>query len=576
MDYELLHEDDKTYRLKHPKGYEITIAKQAVSDAIHQKVRGYAKGGKVAPAALAPNEDVGGDDMLNTLLSPSEPSLEEQELGRKQELYNLRAPNFGNLPTTGGVMPGLDDDPSKYFSQTGAPPEKFQPGAAEMATRDLEIEKAKQSMQAEKQLAQAEKLGEANQLRQSFGVPSIPGAATQVITPQGNPEMPMQAAQPQQQPQMQMPQAKPGADPFSQMQAANNQSAQAQKQYYDEAKRAQDEYNSRLIEVDNVKAKELAAIDNHQASLMDAIMNQKIDPNRVWNNAGTGAKISAGIGVLLSGLGAGLTGGPNLALESINKMVDKDIDAQKTELGKKQTLFSMNMQKYRDVSMATAATKASMAAMLQGQLSSSAARMGSAQAMQNAKLQNAQIDMYRQQLNQQLASDQTSKAVMNHIGNTGDLSYAQYLPEKQRLEVQDRAVPGYGLARNKESAAKANELVASTEAGVDLINELKGFAGKSGSKFSPQDRTKAETLRRMIIGQIREGVLGPGTVNDAERAILEGIVKDPSAIFQLPKTALASLDTILSTLENKKRIGLKSHGVNVPAKLDIKPPVKGK
>lgn len=570
MDYELLHEDEQTYRLKHPKGHEITIAKQAVSDAIHQKVRSYAKGGKVAPAALTPNEDIGGDEMLNTLLSPSEPSPEEQELERKQELYNLRAPMFGNLPATGGTMGSLDEDPSKYFSPSGAPPEKFQPGAAEMATRDLEMDKARQSLQADKQFAQSEKIAEANKLRQGFGVPAVPGGSTQVSAPQGNPEVPMQA-QPQQA-QQQMPVAKPGVDPLAQMQAANTQSAMAQKQYYDETKRAQDEYNSRLIEVDNVKAKELAAIDSHQASLMDAIMNQKLDPNRIWNNASTGAKISAGIGVLLSGLGAGLTGGPNLALESINKMVDKDIDAQKTELGKKQTLFSMNMQKYRDVSMATAATKASMAAMLQGQLSSSAARMGSAQAMQNAKLQNAQIDMYRQQLNQQLADQQTAKMVMNHIDKTGDLAYAQYLPEKQRLEVQDRVVPGYGLASNKERAGEITKMLPVANANIDAVDQLMGMIGKG--KASMNKKAIADSLQQILIGGSREDVLGPGTIQAAERALVERLIQNPTDIDTLDSNSRARLETFKNRLVKVRDYRLQYAGLKPKATLDLKPAVK--
>ena len=47
MSYELINEDDLSYELKHPKGQTFKVAKQALSDAIHAKIKGYAKGGKV-------------------------------------------------------------------------------------------------------------------------------------------------------------------------------------------------------------------------------------------------------------------------------------------------------------------------------------------------------------------------------------------------------------------------------------------------------------------------------------------------------------------------------------------------
>lgn len=355
---------------------------------------------------------------------------------------------------------------------------------------------------------------------------------------------------------------------FQQMHGAAKQKSQAEQQYYATQKAAQDEANARNIEIDNFRAQEMAGLEKQQTELANGIMSQKIDPNRLWANASTGSKVSAAIGMILGGLGAGLTGGPNQALAVINRLVDQDIDAQKTELGKKQTLYSMNLQKTKDANLAYTMTKAQMAAGLQGKLASAAAMLGSQQAKAAEAQASSQINMYRQQLNAQVAEQQTQRAVIAHMKATGSVDYSDFIKDpKMREDVMGRAVPGIGLANTKEAAQKANELVTTTKAGVGLLRELRGFAEKTGSKFSLEDRAKAETLARMIMGQIREGVLGPGTVNEGERKILEKMVKDPTSITQLPSTAIKSLDTIIDTLENKQRIGLTQYGLKPAPKI---------
>jgi len=60
------------------------------------------------------------------------------------------------------------------------------------------------------------------------------------------------------------------------------------------------------------------------------VVNFKIDPKRFYKNTGTA--IASAIAVALGEFGSKLAGGPNTALAIISKAVDRDIDAQKTEL----------------------------------------------------------------------------------------------------------------------------------------------------------------------------------------------------------------------------------------------------
>jgi len=78
---------------------------------------------------------------------------------------------------------------------------------------------------------------------------------------------------------------------------------------------------------------EQAKIDERQAKL-DAMgadyAGMKIDNNNYWADKSTGHKILAGLAIGLGGYG----GGPNIALENLNKAVERDIDIQKANIDK--------------------------------------------------------------------------------------------------------------------------------------------------------------------------------------------------------------------------------------------------
>jgi hypothetical protein len=99
-------------------------------------------------------------------------------------------------------------------------------------------------------------------------------------------------------------------------------------------RRAYREQEKARIETENVnrqiraKAKEKTQLDIDEA--VGEVVNFKIDPKRFYK--GTGSAIASAIAVALGEFGSKLAGGPNTALSIINRAVDRDIDAQKTEL----------------------------------------------------------------------------------------------------------------------------------------------------------------------------------------------------------------------------------------------------
>lgn len=66
-----------------------------------------------------------------------------------------------------------------------------------------------------------------------------------------------------------------------------------------------------------------------ESALKAAASSAAIDPQQYLNTMGTDKKVMTAIGMVLSGIGAGLTGQPNLAVDLYNKNTDRAIAAQK-------------------------------------------------------------------------------------------------------------------------------------------------------------------------------------------------------------------------------------------------------
>lgn len=142
---------------------------------------------------------------------------------------------------------------------------------------------------------------------------------------------------------------------------------------------ALNEYIATRVQEDRAQAREDAAMDSaaqraNEMQERQADFDQsakaltkhgQVDPGRFWTNAGVGQKIAAMLSVTLGGFAAGSTGGRNLALDSINQAIDRDIKAQefaynaaRDTVNAKQTAFSMAMQKYNNVDAARASARA--------------------------------------------------------------------------------------------------------------------------------------------------------------------------------------------------------------------------
>lgn len=368
MDYDLLHEDENSYKLKHPKGHEITVAKQALSDAFHQKLKGMMKpikmndGGEV-PASLAPNEALGEQDpQLSYLMGGQGPEGPQPDFMTRVGHHvgdSFRKSVDAGAQAIGTVISPVTDAVSGFTSGLGGQP----------------AQAPETNMIASNSGITPDSL---NGPRVQIGGEASPGG----LSYKDNSQLPLSAK----------------STVFPDIQKIENQyisgiqqQTAAQSGIAKEKEGAYNKFNQDMQK----HADSMTAIYKNDEAMLDKyaaeVASGKVNPNRMWQQAGTGAKISASIGLILGGMGAGLTGGPNQALEVIQKAVDRDIDAQKTNLGKSKSLYSMYMQKYQNHRLADAATRSAMGAAISGQVAQLEARYGTPMAQAQGQMLQAQI-----------------------------------------------------------------------------------------------------------------------------------------------------------------------------------------
>ena len=118
-------------------------------------------------------------------------------------------------------------------------------------------------------------------------------------------------------------------------------------------------------------------IEQHADDFAEQIKN--IDPDRYRNQMSEPRKVMNAIGMLL---GAGLGGNTQPAMDFLNKQIDRDVDAQKTNNQNKQNIFNAYEKLFHDQNIATNLTKASMIDIYDHNMKLAADRLGTPQALQ--------------------------------------------------------------------------------------------------------------------------------------------------------------------------------------------------
>lgn len=421
------------------------------------------------------------------------------------------------------------------------------PSQEELSQMAQGIQVPQQSQQFQMPTAQS-----VNPLNMMGIQPAAPVQAPQVEAPQA-PQMP-KTEQPQMTPQQ--PQAPGMANPYMAEAKTQGKIARAQVDEYKKAaqeqQRIETDYTTRVTQLDNERNQVVKYLDENP-----------VDAERFMNTRSSGGKVATAIGLILGGIGSGLQGGkPNVALEFLNKQIDNDIKAQIENRHGKENLLANLERKYGNETTAKAVLQSTLQTQLANKINQAALASDDQLQLDRANQVTQQLMATANAPIQEAAKEQTFNSALQSGTDFAKLS--PYMSEKQRA----RAVPGMGLARDEMSARKINEEIIPAYEGSKLgIQELKSFGVMD--KFNPVSRTKAEAIQTRVIGQMRQVLLGPGTISDTERELVKAVVANPTSIFTLASEG--KLDMLNNALDKDFAARLKGAGLSAPQQQQAAP-----
>jgi hypothetical protein len=345
----------------------------------------------------------------------------------------------------------------------------------------------------------------------------------------------------------------------------NNQS---NKEYADII--AQQEIQKNQIKQD-FEAKKLAAQAKADARLAEIEQKSleyaeaKIDsPSEVWAKKSTEQKILAGIGMFLGAFGQK---GTNQAVDVVQNAIKEDINHQKLLLAKKGESIANSKSMYK---MATDAVgdinQQENAAILAGynavqlKLNVIAKKYEGTEYAVKAAQANAAIDLKKAEVMQSMHSSMISQAAMQGIVGPENLD------EKQR----ERFIPGMGVAKfgTKEEVSNFRTEVNEAKIADSSLRQLIEISKVPTNSVSLEMRGKADIIVSSLQSAMRTSILGPGTVSESDRKLLEKIVANPTDVFSLGSSNRSRLEELLKQVRYKTAVKARSLGLESPQSFD--------
>jgi hypothetical protein len=264
--------------------------------------------------------------------------------------------------------------------------------------------------------------------------------------------------------------------------------------------------------------------------LMQAYQSKSIDPDRYWHSLGTGGQILSILGMIVSGAGAGVRGGPNMAYDMLNKSVERDIDAQKSDQSQAMNLWKMNREAYQSEAAANIATRTQMYTGLQYKLQQIAQSNVAPQAQAMAQQAIGQLQMQKDMWNRQMV---LHSALQGNVGHGTEQEYVQALntaaavnPELYK-ESRGQYVPGMGIAQGPIEA-KDRETFEHLDNLEKIDMRMKNFQATQGWSPNPYGaaRQEAETLRGQAVAEYKQ-LVGLNRLSPEIMGRFETAIKDP-------------------------------------------------
>lgn len=335
---------------------------------------------------------------------------------------------------------------------------------------------------------------------------------------------------------------------------------------------------ARILEDDSIKRinvdkeyQDRLAQNQRNIDELDAdIRNGKVDPNRLWSNMDGARQATMLVSLALGGLAQGASGfrTDNMALQTMNRMIDRDIEAQKDNLGRKESLLNMHMQQGRDLRSAWQMTKADMLTSLAAQLQAQAARSGSPQELKAAEAAALSLRQQAQQAQAQaegawrddefkrievqsqaaLRGAQASALRIETALKVADAGRGPETGKNPPMEIAPGVIVQPADATSRQNLEKAVDAFNTMR---NLVVEARAHRAKAGAQLIPRtaDYVKANRLEKQLITALNN-VENLGAFDKGTADLLGQIVPTVGGVYT-PGVVDESLADLLSLAEKK-------------------------
>ncbi len=521
-----MEDRDDCFVFHNKDGHEVKVAKKGLSQSMMKKIQGFAKGGEVKK----PEAPVSQDTAQIFAQGFNQPTLGSSQKPKK---YAEGTPVGGVPDPTAQLV-----DPQAFVQQQqveAAPPmpaeqtipiEETQRDLASMSGWDQA--KALASFVGDK-AKQAYNAVDSSELGHTLLTGGQDPRAPQQAAPQLQPAMSQQAAPSIQNVAMDVPrgtqnaamQIPIGADPMqavNQLQSGIRQEAKAAGELGQQQSKLYDqEANKYQNLMANYEEQQKHLTDEYEAIKQD-YASGKINPNQYFENRGTFGNIRTGLAMILGGMGAGLTGGENQVIKYVQSQIDRDIDAQKANLGKKENLLSANLKQYGNLKDAMTATKLAYSGMIDAQLNKLAAQSQSPLKQAAAQKFLAEFQIKNGAEIQQMAQ---RRSVFNSLqqNGLGTQQAGMRSGNNDQLEHVNQLIDYIVPEHERKKATEEVEMLRNYQSGSSEIrkiyDEMKQLGISANVPFSTKS-AKFTALKARLYQAARQGMKGQGTLSDQE------------------------------------------------------------
>lgn len=499
--FKKIKDEGESAVLQHPDGHQIILAKKGLNPK-HQKDLGSLRTHMADGGMAQKDPQTGVPQTQPTIVinnGPQQPQAPQMPMG-------FTVPQGGGMPVF---------DVNKFALQSPDAPIEGKMQALNAEQSKMNQAKMAEEASQRKAFEEYQKMQEYNQRAAQMGVPGVQMPAQAPVMPasMAQPAQDMGVAPPMVPQQAPQPQGDPyGTQAYYDAYSGGLREQKAGIQQQAQAESAMGKEQAQLLNQQVQKQEEklltyqenYSSLEKERNAFVSDLQNQHIDSNRLLNEMGGGKKVMTAIGLILGGMGGGLMHQENPALKFLQSQIQNDIEAQKANLGKGESLLKANLQQFGNLNQAAQMTQAMMNDVISNQLKEAAAKAADPLAKARALQAAGQLDVNSAGILSQIAMRKTMLSGMQAGKIDPSMTIRMIVPEGEKSQAYKELAEAQQLTKFRDNAL----------AGFDSLDKINTVGNRMTSPV--QTPRQVNSIRSVLLSEMSKELAGKFTEFEME------------------------------------------------------------